>query len=174
MKKILKIIILIIIIWLILFWTDYIFIKKFDKPIFMIRTTIYEDGGTKEYYGFGYKLIKYNLIDGYKENHIGTWFMKYNPTKYENPLIDVISDFKIIDKTEVCAQSLEKFYEDEEYEYYFSCIKSNNIFINIGKNFLGEDIIYSLKDALNEKIVTIEKLEKNGLSFSKVRKSKES
>ena len=170
MKKLLKIISIIIVAWLIMFWTDFICIKAFNRPIFMIKISTYKDGGTKEYYGLFYKFIDYNLSNGYDGNHLGTWFMKYDSSKYESPLLEVSTNFEIIDNTEVCAQALEKFYEDETYEYYFSCIKSHNIFINIGKNFSGEDIIYPLKEALVENIVTIERLEEKGLSFSKVRK----
>ena len=154
-----------------MFWTDYFCIKRFDRPIFMIKINHYKDGGTKEYYGLGYKLIDYHLLNGYDKKHLGTWFMKYDSTKYDDHSLEVIMDFTIIDKTEVCAQALEKFYEDENNEYYFNCIKSGSIFINIGKNFSGEDIVYPLKEALKKKIVTIEKLEEKGLQFTKVRKS---
>ena len=42
----------------------------------MIRTSIYKDGGTKEYYGLGYKVIKYNQIEGRRDTQIGLWNLK--------------------------------------------------------------------------------------------------
>lgn len=81
MKKSIKIILIILGIWLIMFVTDFICIKKIDRPIFMLNIINYKDGGTKEYYGIFYKVIDYNVIDGDDSIHIGTWFMKYNPSK---------------------------------------------------------------------------------------------
>ncbi|GMQ63567.1 hypothetical protein [Vallitalea maricola] len=38
------------------------------KPIFVVKTGMYKDGGTTEYWGLGYQVIKWNMltIDGYK------------------------------------------------------------------------------------------------------------
>ena len=62
MKKGIKIILIILGIWLSLFLVDFICIKTIKRPIFMIRTVIYKDGGTKEYLGLGYKVIKCNTL----------------------------------------------------------------------------------------------------------------
>jgi len=63
--------------------------------------------------------------------------------------------FIIVDETEICATALEKFYEDDIYEYYFSCIKSQSVFIkfNDGRR-------YNLKEALENNIVSMKELEK--------------
>lgn len=37
------------------------------KPIFVIRTALYKDGGTSIYHGLGYKVIDYNQIEGRKD-----------------------------------------------------------------------------------------------------------
>ncbi len=81
MKKSIKIILLVFGIWIAIFLTDFICVKTINRPIFMIRTAIYKDGGTKIYHGLGYKVIDYNIIDGDSSIHMGTYFMKYNPTK---------------------------------------------------------------------------------------------
>ena len=49
-----------------------------QKTIFSMSLGQYLDGGTKEYYGLGYKIIDYNIIDGYKGFKIGTWFLEYD------------------------------------------------------------------------------------------------
>jgi len=52
---------------------------KHDKmPILTIKTVAYKDGGTKEYYGLGYKLIKYHQIQGRRDTEFGSWKLKYN------------------------------------------------------------------------------------------------
>ena len=35
---------------------------------------------------------------------------------------------QIVDETETCAEALEQFYEDDFRTYYFSCIKSDNVY----------------------------------------------
>lgn len=80
MKKVMKILLICVFIWILIFITDFLCIKIMKRPIFMIRTLTYKDGGTKEYYGLGYKVIKYNTLEGDTSIHIGTYFIKYNPT----------------------------------------------------------------------------------------------
>ena len=50
-----------------------------DKgPFFAIPTITYKDGGTKEYYGLGYKVIKYHQIQGRRDREIGLWNLTYH------------------------------------------------------------------------------------------------
>ena len=53
MKRIKKKILLVLLIWCCVFFIDFVCIKTIKRPIFMIRTVIYKEGGTKEYYGLG-------------------------------------------------------------------------------------------------------------------------
>lgn len=53
-----------------------------ENPIFAVKVFTLKDGGTKEYYGLGYKIIKYNKMgeDGKieKDNwEIGSFALKY-------------------------------------------------------------------------------------------------
>lgn len=51
-------------------------LKNQKEPIFSINTINYRDGGSKEYIGLGYKIIKYhNNTKNYFE--VGTWFLRY-------------------------------------------------------------------------------------------------
>lgn len=65
-------------------------------------------------------------------------------------------------KTEqiTCASALEKFWEDETTEYYFSCIKSQHIIVmdNTGRTV---DVV----TALNEGLITIETLDNYGIKY---------
>ena len=68
----------IFIIWCSIFLVDYSLAKNNLRPIFVVRTGIYKDGGTKEYIGLGYKVIKFNTLDGRKDIVIGTWKLNIN------------------------------------------------------------------------------------------------
>ena len=87
---------IIIILGLIFFGVDYNRVKNGDNPIFCIRNLagIYMDGGTVEYFGFGYKVIDFNMLNGYDEIKIGSWFMKYKD--FENEYNDYVSNTKVI------------------------------------------------------------------------------
>lgn len=77
--------------------------------------------------------------------------------------ITVNNDFKIEDRTgKYCAQAIDEFWRDSTGIYYFTCKRSNNIYI-IFKN--GEE--YLLKDALSKGKVTINELKEKGLGFLK-------
>lgn len=78
MKNLRKKIMIVLGIWIAIFLIDFVCVKTINRPIFMIRTSIYKDGGTKEYYGLGYKVIKCNTLSGDKSVKLGTYFMKYN------------------------------------------------------------------------------------------------
>lgn len=78
MKKVVKILLILILICVIFFTIDYIRAKNNQGPIFCIRIGILKDGGTKEYWGTGYKVIDFNRLSGYDEVKIVTWFMDYN------------------------------------------------------------------------------------------------
>lgn len=92
MKKGLKVIsivlVIVIILGLIFFIVDYNKIKNNEKPVFCINTSSYEDGGTVEYFGLGYKVIDFHTIDGFDDIKIGTWCMDYNDFDEEMKLYE--------------------------------------------------------------------------------------
>jgi len=84
MKKfILALIILLIVCGLTFYSIDKQCVSNNIPPKFAIHTSTYKDGGTKEYYGLGYKIIKYNVMGNNGEitknnSEIGSFFLKYN------------------------------------------------------------------------------------------------
>ncbi len=89
-KKVSTIIMVLIIVLGILITTDIILVTKANiGPFFAIKTKEYNDGGTKEYYGLGYKVIKYNQKIGRRDTTIGTWSLKYNITPEEFNIVDL-------------------------------------------------------------------------------------
>jgi len=87
----------------------------------------------------------------------------------ENSKDNDVSSKKIIlvDKTNgaSCAQAIEYFYEDSEYRYYFTCIKSNSMYVIVN------GVEYKLVYALENDIVTIKELESSGYKFLKKSKN---
>ena len=75
------------------------------------------------------------------------------------------NSIEILDATYSCAQVLEKFYEDNDYNYYFPCAKSGSTFVK----FPNGNKVLVIK-ALDDKLVTINELEKAGLKFYKYEK----
>ena len=94
MGKILKIIFFILIVFILLAILDIILVFYYSKgPFFAIPIKTYDDGGTKEYYGIGYKVIKYNQLQGRRDMEIGTYRLKYNATPIEIESLDLSIEF---------------------------------------------------------------------------------
>ena len=89
-NRIINIILVIALIILLLVTIDIVLITKYQKgPIFSIPVKTYEDGGTKEYYGIGYKVIKYNQLQGRRDMEIGTYKLKYNTEPINVSALDI-------------------------------------------------------------------------------------
>jgi len=129
MKKKTKIILFIIsslvVLSIIFAFTDYFRAKNGKPPIFAIQVATYKDGGSRNYWGIGYKVIKCNTLAGDKSVHFG--FYNINVDSVCNNIY--IEEFTIVDETVACDMALEPIYEDQDYKYYFGCIKSHTVFI---------------------------------------------
>ena len=121
MKKGLKIILIIISIWIVMFLTDFICVRTINKPIFMVKTNTYKDGGSAEYIGVLYKVIICNTLSNDKSIKFGTYGIKYS---CNNSSDDALTFSKEYDIT-----------SDNVYVY-----KSINEIINILKH--GSGVVY--------------------------------
>ena len=92
-KKIIKIISFLIIIWIICFSSDYILAKNQKLPLFcskLFGIFSYQDGGTVEYIGLGYKVIDFHVLltDPYlpgeklEKKYLCSWNTTYREAKY--------------------------------------------------------------------------------------------
>jgi len=136
-KRIINIVFIVIMLILVAIATDVICVSKFQKgPFFAIPLHTYKDGGSKEYYGLGYKVIKYHQTQGRRDKEIGSWALKYNanpitveavdmaieyydnPTKatskYQKKFVRVIST---LNKKNIKNNSIEIGYDDEGGKY---------------------------------------------------------
>jgi len=106
-KRIINIGFAIIMIILIMISIDVISVGRYNKgPFFAIPLNTYKDGGTKEYYGIGYKVIKYHQLQGRRDKVIGTWNLKYDTTATTIQDLDLAIEFT---DNEIAAY--EKYYK---------------------------------------------------------------
>lgn len=93
--KIINIIFYILIILMIMVTIDVISVSRYNSgPYFAIKTATYKDGGTKVYYGLGYKVIKYHQEQGRRDMVIGSWFMSYDTDPVEVDSLDLSIEYK--------------------------------------------------------------------------------
>lgn len=138
MKKGIKIIIGIILTIFILILIDLASIFTLNRPIFAIHAKT----------PYMYTGIFYNT---YTCPEYSVAQIKSKGTKFTCAVetIGLEKVEKIIDKTtEIkdfsCAEALEQFYEDEEYTYYYNCLKSKYIIVRY-KNGYEETVQNALK-----------------------------
>lgn len=126
-----------------------------DKPIFYTRKEEDSIDNYKVYHGFLYKT--YDCNGNVKIKSLGSdYYCGYIPTD---------SGFKIVDETEDCPQALEKIHETILHNYYLSCIKSGNI-----KIIFDDGSTYTLREVLDNDILSINELMDNGLKVIKENK----
>ncbi len=106
-KRLLNVLFIILIISFILIATDVIAVARYNVgPFFAIPGAKYKDGGTREYYGLGYKVIKYNQVQGRRDMEIGLWSLKYNTTPITIQDVDLA-----IETQEEGYATYEKYYK---------------------------------------------------------------
>ena len=164
MKKVGKIILVIVVMIVSTIFIDFISLHTMNKPFFVI------DGTNTKYTGLFFDT--YNCPEN-------SWFVfKSKFTKfscavelddkknYESTLeIKSIQDESIGRTDLVFAQALEKFYEDDNFEYFYSCIKSSYVTVTY-TNGTKETV----KDALANGNITIQDVNKYGIKYYKERK----
>lgn len=115
------------------------------------------------------ELEKENNDDNEEEKGLDNYENNKDEVKPEKePVIEIPETSTIVNKKitidnrcDITAQAFEKIYEDSNYTYYLSTISSGCIYVKINGNE------YTLKKAINEKIVTVYELEENGFRFIK-------
>lgn len=85
MTRFIKVIVFILLFLLIIITTDYILYKNNKNPFFAINTVTYYDGGSKEFLGIGYKVVRCNTLSNDKSIHFG--FYNINVDGFCNNLI---------------------------------------------------------------------------------------
>ncbi len=143
-KRIINVAFAIIIISLTMITIDVISVARYNVgPFFAIPLETYKDGGSKVYYGLGYKVIKYNQLQGRRDKEIGFWNLKYNAEpitikdidlaielnekgtetykKYYKKFMRIVSTLESVDKKN---NKIKLSYQDEGEKYSFDIICS--------------------------------------------------
>lgn len=159
MKKSLKILLTIISIIVLYFVIDLLFIFTLNRPLFMI----------KEKSPYTYSGLFYNV---YNCPEYSTAQIKSKGSKFSCTIdtVDTGEVLEIVDTSNeidgfMCAEALEQFYEDDNYEYYYSCMKGSYIVVKY-KNGFQETV----KVALKNKTITISDLDRFNISYIKYEK----
>ena len=125
---------------------DITCIFTIHRPLFAIRSE--NNGSNNEvYHGLFYNT--YNCAVG--KDDIGK-VVEIKDTTSE------IKDF-------TCAEALESFYEDEDYIYYWNCMKDKYMIVKYESGF--EETI---SDALKYGTITIDDFDQNNISYIKYKK----
>lgn len=133
MNKVLKgagiVIGIIILLGIIFFTVDYYRLKNNETPIFVVKGIVYRDGGTTEYLGLGYKIIDYNMTNGYDEIKFGSWFMKYDnfQGEYSKYVLTSVEDYDTdSNNSEINIEPEERKFT-EQYDGIVEAINGNTI-----------------------------------------------
>ena len=106
-KKIINIVFIVLIVIMCMITVDVVCVARYDTgPFFAIKLKTYKDGGSKAYYGFGYKVIKYNQVQGRRDKQIGLWTMPYNVEAINTSSLDLAIEF-----TEDASKSYKRYYK---------------------------------------------------------------
>lgn len=89
-KKVINIVFIVMVVCLTMITIDIVCITRFQVgPLFAIRTNVYADGGSKVYYGLGYKVIKYHQTEGKQGTKVGLWTMPYTISSTPIDMLDL-------------------------------------------------------------------------------------
>ncbi|MBR6949734.1 MAG: hypothetical protein IKH54_06100 [Bacilli bacterium] len=138
-KRIINIFFIIIVLLLIMITVDVIAVSKYNVgPFFAINTKTYKDGGTKEYLGLGYKVIKYNQEQGRRDYEIGNYKLKYDSEPLDVTDIDLAIEF------ENNYEKTNKKYYKEFIRFSSTVKKVDSVNNKLILEYLDEDSKYTL------------------------------
>lgn len=159
MKRLFKIIIAIIGIIILSIIVDLICIFTLNRPLFALKVRT----------PYTYTGIFYNT---YNCPEYSMPQIKSKKTKFSCSVdrINIGKIDKIVDTTKnklnfVCAEVLEQFYEDEEYEYFYNCMKGKYVIVRYENGY--EETV---ANALKYKTITISDLDKYNIEYIKYKK----
>lgn len=166
MKKGIKIILMILGIVALCLIIDFVCIFLFNRPLFAIR-----DEASYSYKGIFYDIYNCPESIAPQVKLKGDKFYCVVPTmdnvqeEYSSNAIKII-DTSSKNKDFYCAQALDKFYEDDVYEYYFSCMKSDYIIVQY-----EDGSTETVSDALKKGNITIADLDSYHIHYYKTEKN---
>lgn len=162
MKKFIKVFSIIIGIIILSIVIDLVCIFSINRPLFAIK----DDCDCL------YSVYRGVFYDTYNCPEYSAVQIKAKGTKFNcaNVRIDIGDVVKIVDTTKdnkdfVCAEALEEFYSDDNYAYYWDCIKDKYMLVRYESGF--EETI---SNALKNGTITISDLDRYGIDYIKNKK----
>ena len=155
-----KIIIGVIVVVILYFVIDVGSVLMFSKPVFAVK----EDNGDSVnlvYRGLFYDV--YNCAD-HSMAMIKSKGTKYACSVGEAKVVELVDKTKDINDF-ACAEVMESFYEDDEYIYFWSCLKGSYMVVRYSNGY--EEPI---GDALKKGTIKISDLDEYDISYYKDRK----
>ncbi len=156
MKKKFKIILGLIGIIILLFLIDIVLIFTINRPIFAIKDAsgyVYNGLFYDTYICSEYSVPQVKL----KGTKFSCSFIKINVGKVVS-IKDISKDIKDF----ACADALESFYEDDNYTYYWSCIKNNYVIVEYENGYKEK-----VSDALKYGTITMKDLDNYNIQYVK-------
>lgn len=90
MLKVLNFFLILVMVGAFLVVFDVVMVTKFNVgPIFAIKVKTYNDGGTREYAGIFYKVIKYKQTNGRHDMVLGSYKLSYSGEVYKKSVLDL-------------------------------------------------------------------------------------
>ena len=159
MKKVVKIIVLVLCIIVLCIIVDLAFIFTINRPLFAVPVR-------QPYTYTGIFYNTYNCPE-YSMPQIKSKGVKFacGITRTEfSKVLEIVDTTKDI-KNFTCAEALEGFYEDDKYNYFYSCMKSKYMIVRYESGY--EETI---EEALRDGSITINDLEEYDISYIKYEK----
>ena len=157
MKKGLKIFLIVIAVLFALIVVDTLQAKLLNNsPLLKIRE--HYNGGETSYIDKGL-LVNHYYCNNKEEKTLFKTSKYACPAEFEvKEIVDTTKDIKDF----VCAEALEEFYRDDDYVYYYSCIKSKYILVRYTHGY--EETV---EEALKNKRITIKDLDDYEIGYHK-------
>lgn len=159
MKKIFKILISFLVIIVLCLALDLIFIFTMNRPLFGIQVR-----QPYTYTGLFYNV--YNCPE-YPMAQIKSKNSKFSCAISRSDIgrvVDIVDETKNM-KNFACAEALEGFYEDDNYQYFFSCIKGKYVVVKYESGFQE-----TVENALKYGTITIDDLDNYSIDYIKYNK----
>ena len=130
-----------------------------NNPV--IKINEYYDGGDLNYKSKGILVDTYNCTNGKKDTQLKGFSYSCNYMGGKYTLIDKTKDIVAF----ACAEALEEFYEDNNYTYYWECMKNSYMVVEYDDGF--EETI---SEALKQNHIDIQILDKFDIDYIKYKK----
>ena len=141
----------------------YLYFEQDASIIFNLISNVNEVVFTLDNKDYIYKINDINKIfKDIKSKSLNDISSYYKDSKYKDYIYyGFINDYTVFDTSEYCLEEKQLLFKDDNYNYYFKCTDLSKIML------YSKDIEYTLKDALDKKVITKEDALNSNLTIIK-------